>query len=177
MFNTFSFHCFILLKIVVYCASAGARTQNPMIKSHLLCQLSYKSIIHIISGVERIKGLEPSTFSLEDWRSANWVIFALKTFSCLWGEFYRKKRLRFFRPTWPTNYTITPLKDTCNALPFELQSASRHGQIRTDNLYMFLVGPVGIEPTKFPSCKDGGLNLLAYGPIKFSKCQLQSQYR
>ena len=86
----------------INCAFTGTRTQNPMIKSHLLCQLSYKSIV-----VERIKGLEPSTFSLEDWRSANWVIFALKTFSCLWGEFYRKKRLGFFRPTWPTNYTTS----------------------------------------------------------------------
>ena len=28
----------------------------------------------------------------------------------------------------------------------------------------FIVGPVRIELTKFPSCKDGGLNLLAYGP-------------
>lgn len=27
------------------------------------------------------------------------------------------------------------------------------------------VGIVGIEPTKCPSCKDGGLNLLAYIPI------------
>lgn len=26
-----------------------------------------------------------------------------------WGELYRKKRLGFFRPSWPTNYTITPL--------------------------------------------------------------------
>lgn len=139
-------------------------------------------------------GLEPRTRWLRVTYSANWAIKALfqcwankgtrtlnfqfggltlcqlsyiriKTLLCLWGEFYRKKRLGFFRPTWPTNYTITPLKDTCNALPFELQSACRHGQIRTDNLYMFLVGPVGIEPTKFPSCKDGGLNLLAYGPV------------
>lgn len=67
-----------------------------------------------------------------------------------------------------TTFAIIPLEDTCNALPFELQSASRHGQIRTDNLYMFLVGPVGIEPTKFPSCKDGGLNLLAYGPVSIT---------
>ena len=88
------------------CACTGTRTQNPMIKSHLLCQLSYKSIISTLSWAN--KGTRTLNFQFGGLTLCQLSYIRIKIFSCLWGKFYRKKRLVFFRHTWPTNYTIAP---------------------------------------------------------------------
>ena len=52
--------------------SRGIRTHDPVIKSHLLYQLSYAPIhIAFPSQMERAKGLEPSTTTLARWHSTN----------------------------------------------------------------------------------------------------------
>ena len=52
--------------------SRGIRTHDPVIKSHLLYQLSYAPIHNVSpSRMERAKGLEPSTTTLARWHSTN----------------------------------------------------------------------------------------------------------
>ena len=52
--------------------SRGIRTHDPVIKSHLLYQLSYAPIhIAFTIRMERAKGLEPSTTTLARWHSTN----------------------------------------------------------------------------------------------------------
>ena len=51
--------------------SRGIRTHDPVIKSHLLYQLSYAPIHSLCGGMERAKGLEPSTTTLARWHSTN----------------------------------------------------------------------------------------------------------
>ena len=52
--------------------SRGIRTHDPVIKSHLLYQLSYAPIHKVSpSRMERAKGLEPSTTTLARWHSTN----------------------------------------------------------------------------------------------------------
>ena len=51
--------------------SRGIRTHDPVIKSHLLYQLSYAPIHASSRQMERAKGLEPSTTTLARWHSTN----------------------------------------------------------------------------------------------------------
>ena len=51
--------------------SRGIRTHDPVIKSHLLYQLSYAPIHMSSQQMERAKGLEPSTTTLARWHSTN----------------------------------------------------------------------------------------------------------
>jgi hypothetical protein len=59
---------------------AGTRTLDPLIKSQLLCQLSYTSTGFLPGGrkMEREKGFEPSTATLARWSSTTELLSLLQ---------------------------------------------------------------------------------------------------
>ena len=65
----------------------------------------------------------------------------------LWRELYRKKRLRFFRPTWPTNYTTSP---NHSFLLRRLESNQLYFAYETNMIYLSVSFPRNIIKNQFP---------------------------